>query len=184
MTEGTKSGFDTERNTCSAMIDHKGESRQCQRQAVGAQHNDAWWCGLHHPGKTEQRRINKEAKAEAVAKASSQVVVDTRTVEPEAPGVTADELVQSMGEKAEMPTLAEAMKAVADIDESLTGLLDESSSAMSELHAIAMIKDIGWPESTPPAKYSIILGEINQRAMKAGDALRDSIAKARAARPA
>ena len=62
------------------------------------------------------------------------------------------------------------------VKEAVTKLLNASKAAMCVLHEIAAIKDVGWPENTPAQKYSIILSDINARALKAGDQLRDEIA--------
>ena len=161
MTEGTKSGH-KERGSCSGVVNYKGDNTQCKRTAVTKDADSNWWCGLHDPIKVAQREAKK--KHEAEQKAQAQAIPEH--LKPVATGAP---------EKPNIP----AVVSVGTPSQSFEALDAASLEAMKVLHEIAAMRDIGWPENTPSQKYAIILGEINRKAMAAGDLLRDEIAKAR-----
>jgi hypothetical protein len=144
-----------DRGTCAGTVSYKGNSTtQCKRTAASQDANGTWWCGLHHPEKVKEKEARKAAQDALKAEAAAKPFGGLPGHEPK-------------------PEIIERVIA----DETVHGLVDASKAAMVVLHAIAQIKDVGWPENTPAAKYAILLADINVRALKAGDELRDEIAK-------
>jgi hypothetical protein len=170
---GTKSsnisGPTADQGQCEEYVDYDGNHRRCRHPATTLEDGKSW-CSLHAPS-TKRKRAEKKAAAaketpvaEAKAPPSQEIVMEA---EPMEPGESEEEFAPAFPPaqpSAQPPAPPVSSPMVELVDHHVREALAIAEAGVVTLIQISNFSDRGWPQTTPPENYKILLKEAATKA--------------------